>query len=272
MRNFYVLLAFTIVSLALAVLFFLDPGVIGQIPYGTFTFGFATLICFWVASRLSRTNQEATDDAIALVATLRNYFLVMGVFFFFDGIAHVGIPALYPVPVFASYMHTFAHIFFFIGNAIIIRIPVAFINPRWKNAASWSQIVLGVLAVGWRLTHLDTLVTIAPGLPPIVVVDQVSDTFFLVANGLALLLPGLYVVYRGFRALDHATQVRAVLLGLGMMIFFAIGPVIDYIQGPSVQLLIHLLQASSFGLMGLAALYAPQRDELVAAGRVTPAA
>lgn len=266
MRNFYLLVAFTVLSIALATFFFLEPSVISPIPYGTFTFTFATLICFWIASRLSREDHAGEDSTIALVKTLRNYFLVMGTFFFFDGIAHVGIPTLYPEPLVASYAHTFSHIFFFLGNAIIIRIPVAFINPRWKNAASWSQILLGVVAVGWRLTHHDSLVEIAPGLPPIIVTDATSGIFFLIANSLALLIPGLYVVYKGISALDHATRTRAIFLGLGMMIFFSIGPVIDLIKNQYTQLLIHLLQASSFGLMGMAALYAPK------APAATPAA
>lgn len=268
MRNFYWLLAFTIADLALAFLFFLYPNLITPIPYGAFTFGFATLICFWVASRLSGTRAE--NDTIALVSTMRNYFWVMGVFFFFDGWAHVGIPTFFPIQVVASYMHTFSHIFFFIGNAIIIRIPIAFINPRWKNAASWSQIIFGVIAVAWRLTHLDSLVTLAPGIPPIIVVDHVSDLIFTIANGLALLVTGLYIVYRGLRALDHDTRVRAILLGLGMMIFFAIGPVIDYVVNQYTQLLIQLLQATSFGLMGLCALYAPRAERASAPSAALP--
>src|SRR3989344_4725419 len=261
MRNFYLLAVFTLASIGLAILFFVYPNVISPIPYGTFTFGFATLICFWLAMRLSRTNQSSPNDAVALVRTLRNYFFVMGIFFFLDGIAHVGIPTFYPVQIVASYMHTFSHIFFFLGSAIIIRIPVAFINPRWKNAASWSQILIGVVTVGWRLTHLDSLVTIAPGAPPIIIADNVSVFLFMGGNILGLLIPGLYVAYLGLRTLDRTARIRAILLGLGMIIFFSIGPVIDYFHNQYTQLLIHLLQASSFGLMGMSAFYVPKREK-----------
>lgn len=257
MPNFILLLAFTAVSEFLAVLFFLRPGVIGPIPYGTFTFSFATLICFWLAISLKRTVSETGDTALAsLLETLRNYFLVMGIFFFFDGIAHVGIPALYPVDVVAGHMHTFSHVFFFIGNAIIMRIPISFINPGWKNYASALMGVIGAVAVGWRFLNPDRLIyAFGPDRPPILAVDQTSGLFFLAANALGLLLPGLYLIYLGLRSVDSTTRIRALLLGLGMAIFFTIGPVIDLVQARYVQLSIHLLQATSFFLMGASAFY-----------------
>ena len=57
-------------------------------------------------------------------------------------------------------------------------------------------------------------------------------------------------------------KIRAICLALGMMIFFSIGPVIDLIQNQYTQLLIHLLQASSFGLLAASALYKTDRKEM----------
>ena len=257
MSNFKLLLLFTAVSEFLAVLFFFQPDIIASIPYGTFTFGFATLICFWLAVNLKRTISETGDTSLAsLLETLRNYFLVMGVFFFFDGIAHVGIPAFYPVDIVAGHAHTFSHVFFFIGNAIIMRIPVSFINSNWKNYASALMGILGVVGVGWRFLNPDRLVyAFGPDLPPILSVDQTSGLIFLVANTLGLLIPGLYLVYLSMKSSDRTTKIRALLLGFGMAIFFSIGPVIDLTQNQYTQLLIHLLQATSFFLMGASAFY-----------------
>src|SRR3989344_935964 len=270
MRDFTTILILTAASLGLAVLFFLDPAVIGSIPYGAFTFTFASIVCFWVAWRLRHIPSGTTEDVASLMKTLRAYFFVMGFFFFFDGWAHVGIPVFYPLPLIASHAHTFSHIFFFIGNAIIIRIPVSFINRRWMNAASMSQVIFGVVTIAWRLGHLDTLVyAFGPTMPPLVIVDRVSDTLFLFGNGLALLLPGLYLVYLGLSRTIGDSRVRAVMLGLGMMIFFSVGPVIDLIQNQYTQLIIHLCIASSFGLMGASAFYRT-RSRLSEAGRVAP--
>lgn len=256
MSNLKFLVVFTVISIALANLFFFYPGVIGAIPYGTFTFGFATLICFWVANRLKAAPAGADDTAKMLISTMRNYFGVMGVFFFFDGIAHVGVPALYPDALVASYVHNFSHIFFFIGNAIIIRIPVYFLNPRWLNAASIVQVIGGVISVGYGLFVPDSLVYVfGPNAAPILIVSATQDLLFLIANGIALLLPGLYVIYLSLRLTDKAGRVRAVLLGSGMIIFFAIGPVINVVHNQYLQLLIHLLQATSFCLMGASAFY-----------------
>lgn len=270
MKNFYILAVFSVVSIGLAVLFFFSPGIIGPIPYGTFTFGFATLICFWIALRLGTTGTAAGDMSMSsLISTMKAYFWIMGTFFFFDGIAHIGIPVLalhhYPnlspsqFDLLAGHFHTFAHIFFFAGNAVLIRIPVSFINARWKNAASLVVVAFGVITVGWRFNHTDKLVSIfGPTIPPIILTDKASGLLFLVVNIYALLLPGFYLMYRGLRSAEHDVKVRAFLLGLGMAIFFSIGPVIDLVQNQYTQLLIHLLQASSFGLMGLAAFYSPK--------------
>lgn len=257
MKNFYTLLIFTAISEFLAVLFFLRPAVIGVIPYGTFTFLFATLICFWLAFRLRRTVAYTTDSSLAsLLETLRNYFLVMGIFFFIDWFPHIGIPVFYPIDIFASHAHTFAHVFFFIGSAILIRVPLSFINPAWKNYGSLLMGIIGVLTVGYRFLNPDRLVYIfGPDRAPIIVVDSVTGIFFLVANGLGLLIPGFYLIYLGLRRGDSTTKVRAVLLGLGMAMFFSIGPVIDLIQNQYTQLLIHLLQATSFFIMGASAFY-----------------
>ncbi|GEM_PF-2593598 len=257
MTNLSILLIFTVISEALAVLFFFNPTIIGSVPYGTFTFLFAVLICFWVAYRLGHTRSETTDSSFAvLVDTLKSYFIIMGVFFFLDGIAHVGIPTFYPKDFVASHMHTFAHAFFFVGNAIIIRIPLSFINSSWKNIGSLVMGVFGVAAVVWRFINLDKLVyAFGPSIPPIIVVDKVSGIIILVSNILGLLLPGLYLMYRAIRTTEHTARVRALLLGLGMAIFFSIGPVIDLTQNQYTQLLIHLLQATSFCLMAASAFY-----------------
>lgn len=257
MSNFLVLLIFTAISEFLAILFFFQPNIIGSIPYGTFTFAFATLICFWLAIRLRKAVAGTQDISLSsLLETMRNYFLVMGIFFFFDGIAHVGIPALYPIDVIASHMHTFSHVFFFIGNAIIMRIPVSFINPGWKNYGSALMAILGVIGVGWRFLNPDHLIYVfGPNRPPIIAVDQTSGLIFLVANSLGLLLPGLYLLFRSIKSMEQTARVRALLLGLGMIIFFSIGPVIDLTQNQYTQLLIHLLQATSFFLMGASAFY-----------------
>lgn len=257
MSNFTLLLLFSVVSEFLAVLFFFRPNFIEPIPYGTFTFLFATLICFWLAVSLKRTVSETGDTSLAsLLETLRNYFLVMGIFFFLDWFPHVGLPLLYPVDVVASHAHTFAHVFFFIGNAIIIRIPVSFINQGWKNYASFLMGIIGVVTVGWRFLNPDRLVYIfGPDRAPIIITDAASGIFFLIGNGLGLLIPGLYLVYLSMRSMDRTTKVRALLLGLGMAVFFSIGPVIDLIQNQYTQLLIHLLQATSFFLMGASAFY-----------------
>lgn len=257
MKNFNLIVSFTAVSIGLAVLFFFYPQIIRPIPYGTFTFGFATLICFWLAARLKKTSGGSSDESVvSLINTMRSYFLVMGVFFFVDGIAHVGIPTLYPKDILAGHFHTFSHVFFFVGNAILIRIPVSFINARWKNSASIVVAIFGVITVGWRFIHTDSLVYVfGPNFPPILIVDKISGLLFLVGNTYALLLPGFYLIYRGMRTMEHNVRVRAILLGLGMVIFFSIGPVIDLIQNQYTQLLIHLLQASAFGLMGASAFY-----------------
>lgn len=258
MRDFKIFLAFTAVSLVLAVTFFVYPEVLGPIPYGTFTFLFATVICFWVASRLTSQPPAGDEQSASLVKTMRNYFVVMGVFFFLDGIAHVGLPKFYPVDIVASHMHTFSHAFFFVGNAIIIRIPMSFINPRLKNAASFMVGVLGVVTIWWRLFHPDTLVSIAANLPPIIIADKTTGLLFAAVNAISLLIPGIYIMIRGLRS-SPEIRTRALLLGLGMAIFFSIGPVIDLVKGPLVQLLIHILQAVSFFLMGASALYAGSR-------------
>lgn len=257
MNNFTVLSVLTIVSLILAILFFFYPQIITPLPYGFFTFFLVTVICFWMASRLRATSLELVPPEVSKrIATLRNYFLVMGLFFFFDGIAHVGIPALYPVDLLASHIHTFSHAFFFVGNALIIRIPVSFMNPRWVNPASWLMAILGVVAVAWRAVNTDKLVYIfGPDQSPIIVTDTTSGALFLVANSLGLLIPGLYLIWRGLKSGNSLIRARAILLGLGMAVFFSIGPVIDIIQNQYTQLIIHLLLASSFFLMGASAFY-----------------
>lgn len=257
MTNFSILLIVTALSEFLALLFFFKPDLTGSIPYGTFTFGFATLICFWVAYRLRQTIAETGDASLAsLLRTLRSYFNVMGVFFFFDGIAHVGIPTLYPHDLVASHMHTFSHAFFFVGNAIIMRIPLSFISKRLENAGSILMAALGVFALGWRFLHPDTLAYIfGPDRPPIIASDETTGLIFLVANSLGLLIPGLYLIYKGIRTAESTPRLRAIFLGLGMAIFFSIGPVIDLTHNQYTQLLIHLLQATSFCLMGASAFY-----------------
>lgn len=261
--NFNILSAFTVLSAFLAILFFLYPQIIVPLPYGLFTFLLVMIICFWVAARLTSVSATAGPARISeRVTTLRNYFLVMGTFFFFDGIAHVGLPTLYPSEVLTSHMHTFSHIFFFIGNALIIRIPVSFISRRLVNPASVLMIVFGIIAVGWRVVNTDKLIYIfGPAAPPIVVTDKVSGILFLVANALGLLLPGLYLVWRGLTAADALVRTRAVLLGLGMAVFFSIGPVIDLVQNQYTQLIIHLLLALSFFFMGASALYKEEAAE-----------
>ncbi len=257
MSKFNSLLLFSAISEVLAVFFFFSPGLISPIPYGTFTFLFAMLINFWVAIYLRRVISETADTSLTVTLdTLRKYFLVMGFFFLFDGIAHVGLPALYPNPLIASHMHTFAHIFFFVGNAIIIRIPLSFLNAGWKNIGSFIMGILGVFVVMWRFINTDQLIYIfGPNLPPIIITDKISDLTFIVANLIGLLIPGLYLIYRGIKSADHIVRVRAILLGLGMAVFFSVGPVIDFLQNQYLQLTIHLLIATSFFLMGGSAFY-----------------
>ena len=244
--------------MVLAILFFFYPDIIVPWPYGTFTFLFVMLVCFWVGFRLNPKSAEALQfpQVSQRIATLKRYFLVMGLFFFFDGIAHVGIPALYPHDLAASHMHTFAHAFFFVGNALIIRIPVSFMSPRWVNPASGLMIAIGVFTVTWRIAHTDKLLYIfGPGNPPIVATDQMSGFLFLIANTLGLIIPGFYLIYRGLRVGDPIARSRAVFLGLGMIAFFSVGPVIDLLYSQYTQLLIHLLLAVSFFLMGSSAFY-----------------
>lgn len=256
MNNFKILLTFTLISLGLAILFFIFPQIIAPIPYGTFTFSFAFLICFWMAVRLSRPREFISETQQSLVNTIKTYFWIMGAFFFFDGIAHIGIPALYPKDLLASHMHTFSHAFFFVGNAFLIRIPISFFSPRLKNYASGLMILLGVLTVAWRTVNTDKLVYIfGPTQPPIIITDQFSGILFLVTNTIALLLPGFYLLYLGFKSLEKTVRTRAIFLGLGMIIFFSIGPVINLVQNQYTQLLIHLLQALSFFLMGASVFY-----------------
>lgn len=259
MNSFTTLLVMSTVSIALAVLFFFMPQLIAPVPYGTLTFGLATIICFWLAVRVGRSIGGAPESLASLLKTMRAYFLMMGIFFFLDWFPHIGIPLVYPNEVLASHFHTFAHIFFFIGNAIIIRVPVSFINARWKNAASVLMLLLGMATVAYRFIHLDKLIyAFGPTVPPLIIADKASGLFFLVANGLGLFIPGLYLIYRGIRALEHDARVRAIFLGLGMAIFFSIGPVIDIVQNQYTQLLIHLLQASSFFFIGASAVYTPR--------------
>lgn len=255
---------FSAISEALAILFFFSPGLIAPIPYGTFTFLFATLINFWVAIHLRRIVSETTDTALAsLLDTLKNYFLFMGVFFFFDGIAHVGVPTLYPNPVVASHVHTFSHAFFFVGNAILIRIPLSFLNAGWKNIGSLVIGVIGVFVVMWRFLNTDQLVYVfGPNIPPIIITDKVSGLAFLVSNLIGLLIPGLYLMYLGIKSMDHIVRVRVLLLGLGMVVFFSVGPVIDLMKNQYLQLTIHLLVATSFFLMGGSALYRTGKERI----------
>lgn len=268
MKDSQRLTLFSAVSMGLAILFFAQPQWL-PVPYGSMTFTFATLISLWVAYRLSQSPlRNASDEQVAtLINTLKNYFLVMGIFFFFDAFPHVYMPAYFfshpSLPastqnLIAGHAHTFAHIFFFIGNAILIRIPVSFINARWKNAASILVAVLGVITVGYRFVHTDFLVSIAPNIPSIIQTDRVSGLLFAIVNVLSLLIPGIYIMYRGIRSTDHITRGRAILLGLGMAVFFSIGPVIDNMTGPYVQITIHTLQALSFYLMGVSAFYGAQ--------------
>lgn len=257
MSNLNILTSLTLLSVIMAVLFFAYPNLVAPIPYGSFAFALTMATCFWVAARIKTLLGDTFETELtSLLRTFRNYFLVMGTFFFFDGIAHVAIPALYPVDLVASHMHTFSHAFFFIGNAILIRIPISFINSRWKNMASILMIILGIIAVGWRIFNTDKLVyAFGPSSPPIIITDNTSGIIFLITNVLALLVPGLYLLYKGFKTLDVETSRRSSLLGLGMIIFFSIGPVIDIFPGPYLQLLIHLLLASSFFFMGASVLY-----------------
>lgn len=256
MRDINLLTIFTVASIILAFLFFFYPTVIAPIPYGTFTFLFAMFTCFWVAFRLIKRLQQTPEESLKLqIKTLRNYFLTMGIFFFFDGIAHVGIPALYPNELFASHTHTFSHAFFFLANMFIIRIPVYFFNKLWVNAASATIGVLGIIAIAWRVINTDKLVYIfGPSQAPIVITDQTSGLIFLVTNTLGLLIPGLYIIYKGLKITDESRR-RAVLLGLGMIAFFSVGPVIDLMKNQYTQLTIHLIIALSFFLMGAASFY-----------------
>lgn len=257
MSNFNILSALTAVSLAAAILFFFYPQIIVPLPYGLFTFLLVMIVCFWMASRLKMAHPETMPPEVSgRLATLRNYFFVMGLFFFFDGIAHVGLPALYPHDITASHMHTFSHIFFFVGNAMIIRIPVSFINPRWVNPSSWLMAILGVVAVAWRVINTDKLVYIfGPNQTPIIVTDTASGALFLVANVIGLLIPGLYLIWRGLKSGNSLVRTGAILLGLGMAVFFSIGPIINLIQNQYTQLIIHLLLALSFFFMGASAFY-----------------
>jgi hypothetical protein len=268
MRSILVLLILSVLSGASAILFFFRPELIDPIPYGTFTFLFAMIICLWVGLRLNRnvrstTVDEQVDDRILLsLQTFRNYFLVMAAFFFFDGIAHVGLPALYPNELVTSHMHTFSHVFFFVGNAILIRIPVSFINLRWMNPASLLIAVIGIIAVGWRFVNHDTLAYIfGPEAAPIIVTDEVSGIIFLVGNAIALLIPGLYIVFRGFMIPGTAGKTRAILLGIGMMAFFSVGPIIDLLQNQYTQLLVHEILVISFFAMGASSLFRPSAGE-----------
>ena len=256
MNNLNILLTFTFISLGLAILFFSMPQIIAPIPYGTFTFLFVFLTCIWVAKRLGRPRDFASESQRYLIKTLKNYFWVMSAFFFFDGIAHVGIPALYPKELLASHMHTFSHAFFFAGNVILIRIPISFINERLKNYGSGLMVILGIIAVVWRVIYTDKLIYVfGPAQPPIIITDQFSGILFLITNTIALLIPGLYLIYLGLKSVEKIVRVRAILLGLGMMIFFSIGPVIDLLQNQYTQLLIHMLLAISFFFMGASAFY-----------------
>lgn len=256
MNSLNILLVFTIASLGLAILFFSLPQIIAPIPYGTFTFLFVFLTCVFVAKRLGRPREFINESQQSLVNTLRAYFWVMSAFFFFDGIAHVGVPKLYPVDIVASHVHTFAHVFFFAGNAILMRIPVSFINSRLKNYASGLMALLGIIAVAWRVIHTDKLVYIfGPLEPPIVITDKFSGILFLVTNVIALLLPGLYLIYMGFRNQERLVKMRAIFLGLGMAVFFSVGPVIDLLASQYTQLLIHELITLSFFFMGASAFY-----------------
>lgn len=258
MKNLKILYALTTLSVVMAVLFFAAPQIIFPLPYGMFTFLLVMVICFWIAYRLNSTlgQTSETPQIVSRLTTLRNYFFVMGIFFFFDGIAHVGIPTLYPREILASHMHTFSHIFFFLGNAIIIRIPVSFISSQLVNPASWLMVVFGAVAVAWRVVNTDKLIyAFGPDAPPIIIADGISGLIFLVANALGLLLPGLYLIWLGLSSGDSLVRRRAVLLGLGMAVFFSIGPVIDIVKNQYTQLIIHLLLASSFFLMGASAFY-----------------
>ena len=258
MNNFKTLLVLTALSLALAILFFYYPQIIVPWPYGTFTFLFVMLVCFWTAFRLNPKSPEMMQfpQVSSRIATLKKYFMVMGLFFFFDGIAHVAIPALYPYDILASHMHTFSHAIFFIGNALIIRIPVSFMNTRWVNPASWLMLALGAVTVIWRVIHTDKLLYIfGPENPPIVATDQMSGLFFLAANTIGLIIPGFYLIYRGLKVGDFIARSRAVFLGSGMVVFFSVGPVIDLLHNQYTQLVIHLLLAVAFFLMGASAFY-----------------
>ncbi|MEK7566546.1 MAG: hypothetical protein AAB527_00200 [Patescibacteria group bacterium] len=263
MNNLNILVLFTSISLGMAFVFFFFPGVIAPIPYGVFTFFLAFIITLWVGIRLGRQRVFASDEVRSLINTLRIYFLTMSAFFFFDGIAHVGIPALYPVEILASHTHTFSHVFFFVANAILIRIPVAFFSSRLKNPASALVLILGALAVVWRVINTDKLIYIfGQNQPPIVITDKISGLLFLANNVIALLLPGFYMMYLGIKSKEREVKVKAFLLGLGMAVFFTVGPVIDILQSQYTQLLVHALLALSFFFMGAAAFYGEKESDV----------
>lgn len=215
-------------------------------------------ISLWIAYRLRKKFFEHYSGEIR---DFQWFFFYFGLFLLTlasSGFAAYSDPAFYSSA--ATLTHRIGHIFFFFSAVFFIRIPLSWYNPKLKNAGSLIFLFLGAVTTllnlsrpgsselhtsGINIRHLDPLVS-----------------QLIISVGLTWLPIAGYFLYRGFKSHEHVVRMRAIFLGLGLIVITLGGPTHGIAQDAFIFLIADILILSGIVIIASSIFYhVPMKEE-----------
>jgi hypothetical protein len=115
------------------------------------------------------------------------------------------------------------HIPLYIGIAIFQRVPLAWVNPQYRNWGMTAYFILFAAIIFLYTTNLPTAENaIGPGI--FIAVVPLVGTMHIINMMIGRIPAGLYFFYKGFKSTDSLVRTRALLLGMGIIGVALAGP------------------------------------------------
>lgn len=212
------------------------------------------LISVWAAMRLF-----AVKDKGDTVRDFAWFFTSFAIFVLFLVLPHIFLLSIFhDHSMFSSAMnwgYIIGHVFLFISLAIFIRIPLQWISPKLKNIGTAFFLVLGAFT-----TIVSIILQSAPTFE-----ESTGLTFLninpLVANivvinvVLAWLPAAIYFIIKGIKASRKIVRMRALLIGIGIIVLMIGGPMHDLAKTSVMYFLADFLALGGVALLASGVLY-----------------
>lgn len=230
----------------------------GFIPLTAVSHISMSIVTFFVASRLFATKKRGETRSFGV------FFLLASIFTFLIALPHIYLLFSKDQNTFAKIMdlgYIVGHIFLYLSLAVFIRIPLQWIYPKLKNLGTAFFLTLGAVT-----TILNVM---RPGSPvfdsstglTLLNVDPLVGKFVAITAILAWVPAGIYFIVKGIKTHEKVVRVRALFIGIGLLVAIIGGPLHDVAKQTIHYLIADIVALAGFSIIAIGVLYKDVKND-----------